>query len=52
MRFTGAKTKREAIKKVFKDLLAKLKAEKLVLAWLTKRAAVRVEIAKMLERVA
>ena len=37
----------EAIKKVCKDLLAKLKTEKLVLAWRTKRttrAAVRIEI--------
>jgi len=42
----------EAIKKVCKDLLAKLKTEKLVLAWRTKRttrAAVRVEIEKMLD---
>jgi type I restriction enzyme, R subunit len=43
----------DAIKKVCKDLLAKLKTEKLVLAWRTKRttrAAVRVEIEKMLDR--
>jgi type I restriction enzyme, R subunit len=43
----------EAIKKVCKDLPAKLKTEKLVLAWRTKRAtraAVRVEIEKMLDR--
>ena len=42
----------EAIKKVCKDLLAKLKTEKLVLAWRTRRttrAAVRVEIEKMLD---
>jgi type I restriction enzyme R subunit len=42
----------ESIKKVCKDLLAKLKTEKLVLAWRTKRttrAAVRVEIEKMLD---
>jgi type I site-specific restriction-modification system R (restriction) subunit len=42
----------EAIKKVCKDLLAKLKTEKLVLAWRTKRttrAAVRVEIEKLLD---
>jgi type I restriction enzyme R subunit len=42
----------EAIKKVCKELLAKLKTEKLVLAWRTKRttrAAVRVEIEKMLD---
>jgi type I restriction enzyme R subunit len=42
----------EAIKNVCKDLLAKLKTEKLVLAWRTKRttrAAVRVEIEKMLD---
>jgi type I restriction enzyme R subunit len=42
----------EAIKKVCKDLLAKLKTEKLVLAWRTKRtthASVRVEIEKMLD---
>ncbi len=42
----------EAIKKVCKDLLAKLKTEKLVLEWRTKRttrAAVRVEIEKMLD---
>ncbi len=42
----------EAIKKVCKILLAKLKTEKLVLAWRTKRttrAAVRVEIEKMLD---
>jgi type I restriction enzyme R subunit len=42
----------EAIKKVCKDLLAKLKTEKLVLAWRTKRttrAAVRVEIETMLD---
>jgi type I restriction enzyme R subunit len=42
----------EAIKKVCKDLLAKLKTEKLVLAWRTKRttrAAVKVEIEKMLD---
>ncbi len=42
----------EAIKKVCKDLLAKLKTEKLVLAWRTKRttrAAVRIEIEKMLD---
>jgi type I restriction enzyme R subunit len=42
----------EAIKKVCKDLLAKLKTEKLVLAWRTKRttrAAVQLEIAKMLD---
>lgn len=40
----------EAIKKVCRDLLAKLKTEKLVLAWRerrTTRAAVRVEIEKM-----
>ncbi len=39
-------------KKVCKDLLAKLRTEKLVLAWRTKRttrAAVRVEIEKMLD---
>jgi type I restriction enzyme R subunit len=42
----------DSIKKVCKDLLAKLKTEKLVLAWRTKRAtraAVRVEIEKMLD---
>ena len=42
----------EAIKLVCKNLLAKLKTEKLVLAWRTKRttrAAVRVEIEKMLD---
>jgi len=42
----------EAIKKVCKDLLAKLKTEKLVLAWRerrTTRAAVRVEIEKMFD---
>ena len=42
----------EAIKKVCKDLLAKLKTEKLVLEWRSKRttrAAVRVEIEKMLD---
>ena len=42
----------EAIKKVCKDLLAKLKTEKLVLAWRSKRttrAAVRVEIEKILD---
>ncbi len=42
----------EAIKKVCKDMLAKLKTELLVLAWRTKRttrAAVRVEIEKMLD---
>ena len=42
----------EAIKKVCRDLLAKLKTEKLVLEWRTKRttrAAVRVEIEKMLD---
>jgi type I restriction enzyme R subunit len=42
----------ETIKKVCKDLLAKLKTEKLVLAWRAKRttrAAVRVEIEKMLD---
>jgi type I restriction enzyme R subunit len=42
----------ESIKKVCRDLLAKLKTEKLVLAWRTKRttrAAVRVEIEKMLD---
>ena len=42
----------ESIKMVCKDLLAKLKTEKLVLAWRTKRttrAAVRVEIEKMLD---
>jgi type I restriction enzyme R subunit len=42
----------EAIKKVCKDLLAKLKTELLVLAWRTKRttrAAVKVEIEKMLD---
>ena len=42
----------ESIKKVCKDLLAKLKTEKLVLAWRTKRttrAAVQLEIAKMLD---
>jgi type I restriction enzyme, R subunit len=42
----------EAIMKVCKDLLAKLKTEKLVLPWRTKRttrAAVRVEIEKMLD---
>ena len=42
----------EAIKKVCKDLLAKLKTEKLVLEWRTRRttrAAVRVEIEKMLD---
>ncbi len=42
----------ESIKLVCKDLLAKLKTEKLVLAWRTKRttrAAVRVEIEKMLD---
>lgn len=41
-----------AIKKICKDLLAKLKTQKLVLAWRTKRttrAAVRVEIEKMLD---
>lgn len=40
------------IKKVCRDLLAKLKTEKLVLEWRTKRttrAAVRVEIEKMLD---
>ena len=45
-------TETEAIKKVCKELLAKLKTEKLVLAWRTKRttrAAVRVEIEKMLD---
>jgi type I restriction enzyme, R subunit len=42
----------EVIKKICKELLAKLKTEKLVLAWRTKRttrAAVRVEIEKMLD---
>lgn len=42
----------ETIKKVCKDLLAKLKTELLVLAWRNKRttrAAVRVEIEKMLD---
>ncbi len=42
----------EAIKKVCKELLAKLKTELLVLAWRNKRttrAAVRVEIEKMLD---
>jgi type I restriction enzyme, R subunit len=42
----------EAIKKVCRDLLAKLKTELLVLAWRsrrTTRAAVRVEIEKMLD---
>lgn len=42
----------EAIKKVCKDLLARLKTELLVLAWRekrTSRAKVRVEIEKMLE---
>ena len=42
----------EAIKKVCKDLLAKLKTEKLVLAWRRKRttrAAVRIEIERMLD---
>ena len=42
----------DAIKKVCKDLLAKLKTELLVLAWRNKRttrAAVRVEIEKMLD---
>jgi type I restriction enzyme R subunit len=42
----------EAIKKVCRDLLAKLTTEKLVLEWRTKRtarAAVRVEIEKMLD---
>lgn len=42
----------DSIKKVCKDLLAKLKTEKLVLAWRSKRttrAAVRVEIEKMLD---
>lgn len=42
----------ESIKKVCRDLLAKLKTEKLVLEWRTKRttrAAVRVEIEKMLD---
>jgi type I restriction enzyme R subunit len=42
----------ETIKKVCRDLLAKLKTEKLVLAWRTKRttrAAVQLEIAKMLD---
>ncbi|YCM46316.1 type I restriction endonuclease subunit R [Verrucomicrobiaceae bacterium 227] len=42
----------EVIKKVCRDLLAKLKTEKLVLEWRTKRitrAAVRVEIEKMLD---
>ena len=42
----------EAIKRICKDLLAKLKTELLVLAWRTKRttrAAVRVEIEKMLD---
>jgi type I restriction enzyme R subunit len=42
----------EAIKKVCRDLLAKLKTELLVLAWRTKRttrAAVKVEIEKMLD---
>ena len=42
----------ESIKKVCKDLLAKLKTERLVLAWRerrTTRAAVRVEIEKMLD---
>jgi type I restriction enzyme R subunit len=42
----------DEIKKVCKDLLAKLKTEKLVLAWRTKRttrAAVQLEIAKMLD---
>jgi len=45
-------TETEAIKKVCKDLLAKLKTELLVLAWRTKRttrAAVELEIAKMLD---
>lgn len=44
--------KTEAIKKVCRDLLAKLKTEKLVLEWRTRRttrAAVRVEIEKMLD---
>ena len=42
----------ESIKKVCKELLAKLKTELLVLAWRNKRttrAAVRVEIEKMLD---
>lgn len=42
----------EVIKKVCRDLLAKLKTEMLVLAWRTRRttrAAVRVEIEKMLD---
>ena len=42
----------ESIKLICKNLLAKLKTEKLVLAWRTKRttrAAVRVEIEKMLD---
>jgi type I restriction enzyme R subunit len=42
----------EAIKMICKDLLAKLKTELLVLAWRNKRttrAAVRVEIEKMLD---
>jgi type I restriction enzyme R subunit len=42
----------DSIKKVCKDLLAKLKTEKLVLAWRAKRttrAAVRLEIEKMLD---
>jgi type I restriction enzyme, R subunit len=42
----------EAVKKVCRDLLAKLKTELLVLAWRNKRttrAAVRVEIEKMLD---
>ena len=42
----------EAIKKVCMDLVAKLKKEKLVLAWRTKRtthAAVRIEIEKVLD---
>jgi hypothetical protein len=42
----------DSIKKVCKDLLARLKTEKLVLAWRTKRttrAAVQVEIEKMLD---
>jgi hypothetical protein len=49
---TGLAAMIESIKKVCKDLLAKLKTEKLVLAWRTKRttrAAVRVEIEKMLD---
>lgn len=42
----------DAIKKVCRDLLAKLKTDKMVLAWRTKRttrATVQLEIAKMLD---